>query len=104
MSDARGIDLTTMFMSRLQTPSYIISSYYTTGTVLMVAAFAVTALTGEYAAMLIMVPAVWMLLLAEVNVQRMHAMTLDYLRACGIDVSDAPKPIFPFLQRWVTRA
>jgi hypothetical protein len=31
-----------MFMSRLETLNYIISSYYTTGTILMLAAFGVT--------------------------------------------------------------
>jgi hypothetical protein len=54
--------------------------------------------------MLIMVPAAWMVILAEVNVERMHEMTLEYLRANGIDVSGAPKPIFHSLRQWLTRA
>jgi hypothetical protein len=61
-------------------------------------------LTGHYGAMLIMVPAAWMVILAEVNVERMHEMTLEYLRANGIDVSGAPKPIFHSLRQWLTRA
>ena len=45
-----------------------------------------------------------MVILAGVNVERMHEMMLDYMRAHGIDVSDAPKPLFHSLRQWLTRA
>ena len=91
---------TAAFLSRLETLNYIISSYYSTATVFALGALVLTALTGAYMAMLLFVVAAWMVILAEINVERMHAMTLEYLRACGIDISDAPKPLFHSFRQW----
>jgi hypothetical protein len=103
MSRNGGIDIHDVFMGDLEAFRYLISSSYNAATLFIVIAFVLTAF-GMYWALLLLLPAAMMVGVAEVNVARQYALTLEYMRRCGLDVSDAPKPLFHSLRQWLHRA
>jgi len=69
----------------------------------MVLAAVLWMVSSRYEPLLLMAPAVIMFAVAELKMERMRQMTIDYLRDCGIDVSDAPKPLFHSLRKLLGR-
>jgi hypothetical protein len=83
----------------------IISQCYNTATTVMLIALVVAAATSTLLPLFLLAPAAIMIVIAEMHVEILHAVTLEYMRRCGIDVSDVPKPrpLFPSLRRWFKR-
>jgi hypothetical protein len=104
MSRNGGIDIHDVFMGDLEAFRYLISSSYNAATLFIVMAFGLSFLFGSYWGLLMLLPAAMMVGVAEVNAERMRERTLAYMEACGIDVSDAPKPLFHSLRQWLHRA
>jgi hypothetical protein len=93
-----------LFTVRLQDLSNQITRCTTVSSVLFVLAAVLFAVSSRYEPLLLMVPALLMFVVAELKMERLRQMTLDYLREMGIDVSDAPKPLFHSFRRFFGRS
>ena len=71
--------------------------------VLTVLTFALAVMTGWPWFLLLLIPAAIIIFTTEVVVEDMHQQMLVYLERCGLDVSDAPKPLFAPLRAWLHR-
>ena len=85
-----------------QTYRWVASSYSTANT-LLVATFVLAVMTGWPWFLLLLIPAAIIIFTTEVVVEDMHQQMLVYLERCGLDVSDAPKPLFAPLRAWLHR-
>jgi len=86
-----------------QTARWVASSY-TIANVLIVVTFALAVMTGWPWFLLLLVPAAIIIFTTEVVIEDMHQRILLYLERCGVDVSDAPKPLFGPLRAWLPQA
>ena len=80
-----------------------IASSYSTANVLIVLAFALAVMTGWPWFLLLLIPAATIIFTTEVVIEDMHQQMLLYLRRCGVDISDAPKPFLAPLRAWIRR-
>ena len=85
-----------------QTVRWVASSY-STANLLIVLTFALAVMTGWPWFLLLLVPVAIIIFTTEVVVEDMHEQMLLYLERCGVDVSEAPKPLFPRLRAWLRR-
>ena len=70
------------------------ASSYSTANALIIVTFVLAVLTGWLWFLLLLIPVGIIVVTTEVVVEDMHQQMLRYLERCGVDVSDAPKPLF----------
>jgi hypothetical protein len=95
--------LTMYFQSESSSLSAIISQFYNTASTVAMIALVVAAVTSNYLLLFLLVPAAMLIVIAEMHVKVLRAMTLEYLRLRGIDISNAPKPLFHSFRQWFKR-
>src|SRR5262249_11712839 len=91
------------FTMRLQELSNQITRCSNIATTLMVLSAVLWMVSGRYEPLFLFVPAFLVYVVAELKMERMRQLTLEYLRELGIDVSDAPKPLLHSLRRLFSR-
>ena len=91
------------FNAHIEQTARWVASSYSTANVLFVLTFVLAVMTGWPWFLLLLIPAAVIIFTTEVVVEDMHQQTLLYLERCGIDVSDAPKPLFAPLRAWLRR-
>jgi len=100
MTNYRGISQRDVaFTLQLQELSSQISRCSTIASVLMILAAVLWVASSRYEPLLLLVPAVLMMVVAELKLDRMRQSVIAYLQEFGVDVSDAPKPLFHSLRR-----
>jgi hypothetical protein len=80
-----------------------VASSYSTANILIVLTFVLVVMTGWPWFLLLLVPVAVIIFTTEVVVEDMHQQMLLYLERCGVDVSGAPKPLFPRLRAGLRR-
>ena len=91
------------FNAQIEQTAKWAASSYSTANVLTVLTFVLAVLTGWLWFLLLLIPVGIIVVTTEVVVEEMHQQMLLYLERCGVDVSDAPKPLFPRLRAWLRR-
>ena len=91
------------FNAQIEQTARWVASSRSTANVLLVVTFGLAVMTGSPWFLLLLVPVAVIVVTTEVVVEDMHQPMLRYLERRGVDVSDAPKPLFPRLQGWLRR-
>ena len=78
-----------------------VASSYSSANALIILTFVLAVMTGWPWFLLLLIPVAVIIFTTEVVVEDMHQQMLLNLERCGIDVSDAPKPLFVPLRAWL---
>ena len=80
-----------------------VASSYTFANVLLVLSFVLSMITGWPWFLLLLLPVAVIVFTTEVVIEDMHEQMVRHLERWGVDVSDAPKPLFAPLRKWLRR-
>ena len=80
-----------------------IASSYSCANALIILTFVLSVMTGWLWFLLLLIPAAIIIFTTEIMVEDMHQQMLVYLERCGVDVTDAPKPLLAPLRAWLQR-
>jgi len=91
------------FNAQIEQTARWVASSRLSANALLVLTFVLAVMTGWPWFLLLLVPVAVIVVTTEVMVEDMHQQMLRYLERRGVDVSGAPKPLFPRLRAWLRR-